>query len=105
MADRRSQGIAGRIPASLIDRGIAPEARTVTVGGGVTADALDRALDGTGLALNLPVPSRIGVAGAALSGGVGVLLRRLGFIGDRIVAARLVDGTGTVRQVDERRDP
>ncbi|MBL5973771.1 MAG: FAD-binding oxidoreductase [Candidatus Leucobacter sulfamidivorax] len=185
MADRRSQGIAGRIPASLTDRGIAPEAiqdpavpsraaagtpdtaplvrvrcrdesdvlaaitacaglgvpisvlgggyspgalgeaagtvcldlagldrievdpeaRTVTVGGGVTAGALDRALDGTGFALNLPVPSRIGVAGAALSGGVGVLLRRLGFIGDRIVAARLVDGTGTVRQVDERRDP
>ncbi len=82
-----------------------PAACTVTVGGGVTAGALDRALDGTGLALNLPVPSRIGVAGAALSGGVGVLLRRLGFIGDQIVAARLADGTGTLHAVDEGSDP
>lgn len=82
-----------------------PEARTVTVGGGVTAGQLERALDGTGLALNLPVPSRIGVAGAALSGGVGVLLRRLGFIGDQIVAARLVDGTGTVHAVDGESAP
>ncbi len=70
-------------------------ARTVTIGGGVTAGDLDEALSGSGLALNLPVPNRIGVAGAALSGGVGVFLRHTGFIGDQIVAARLVDGNGT----------
>jgi FAD/FMN-containing dehydrogenase len=74
---------------------------TVRIGGGVTAGVLDAALDEHGLALNLPIPSRAGVVGAALSGGVGVLLRTAGFISDQIVGARVVAGTGEVVDADD----
>lgn len=70
------------------------ERALVTIGGGVSAGMVDRALDGTGLMLNLPVPSRVGVAGALLAGGVGVLLRQTGFLSDQLVSARVVDADG-----------
>lgn len=91
----------GRLSDVVVDR----DARTVTIGGGTLAGAVEVALSAHGLAANLPVPSRIGVVGAALSGGVGVLLRRLGWVGDAIVAAELVTGTGELLCVDDASDP
>ncbi|CAN5224687.1 FAD-binding oxidoreductase [soil metagenome] len=73
----------------------------VRVGAGVLTGDLERALDAHGLGMTLPVPSRAGVVGAALSGGVGVLLRKLGYISDAIVGATVVTGSGESVTVDE----
>lgn len=91
--------------ASLDSIRIDEAEQTVTIGGGVTAGQLERALDGTGFAINLPVPSRIGVAGAVLSGGVGVLLRQTGFLSDQLLAARLIDGMGELREASATQHP
>lgn len=81
------------------------DARTVSIGDGVRSGALEQALSAHGLGATLPVPSRIGVVGAALSGGVGVLMRKLGWVCDAIVRAELVTGTGEVICVDDSSDP
>lgn len=74
----------------------------VRVGAGTLTGDLEKALDAHGLAMTLPVPSRAGVVGAALSGGVGVLLRKLGYISDAIIGATVVTpGLGIVRVGDD----
>jgi hypothetical protein len=87
--------------AELDDIGIDTVGLRVRVGAGVLTGALEHALDAHGLGMTLPVPSRAGVVGAALSGGVGVLLRKLGYISDAIVGATIVTGTGRTVTVDE----
>jgi FAD/FMN-containing dehydrogenase len=71
-------------------------ARRVTLGGGALAGQVDGELQRAGLAATLPVPSRAGVTGAALSGGVGFLVRKLGLICDAIVGATVVTASGEV---------
>lgn len=87
----------GDLDAIVVDA----DRAVVRVGGGVLAGALESALSAHGLAATLPVPSRAGVVGAALQGGVGVLVRTLGYISDAIVGATVVTGTGDTVIVDE----
>ncbi|MFC5500883.1 FAD-binding oxidoreductase [Lysinimonas soli] len=79
-----------------------PATRTVRVGAGVLSGDLEQALAAHGLAMTIPVPSRAGVVGAALSGGVGVLVRKLGYVSDAIIGATVVTGLAEVEVVDER---
>jgi FAD/FMN-containing dehydrogenase len=90
--------------AELDDIDIDAEGLRVRVGAGVLTGDLERALDAHGLGMTLPVPSRAGVVGAALSGGVGVLLRKLGYISDAIVGATIVTADGATLQVGEDDD-
>jgi hypothetical protein len=62
-------------------------------------------LASAGQALTMPVPSDPGVIGAALAGGVGFTLRRLGMNCDALLSATLVTAAGDVRQVDDATDP
>jgi FAD/FMN-containing dehydrogenase len=77
-----------------------PVAGTVTIGGGVTAGALEEALAPHQLAMTLPVPSAAGVVGSALSGGIGLLVRKLGLVCDAIIGAQLVTGTGEIVRIE-----
>jgi FAD/FMN-containing dehydrogenase len=79
-----------------------PATRQVRVGGGATAGAVDAELQRFGLAATLPVPSRAGVVGAALSGGVGFLVRKLGLSCDAIVGATVVTAA---REVVDAAEP
>jgi len=77
----------------------------VTIGAGVRVGQLDSVLAKHGLGLNLPVPSDPSVIGAALSGGVGFLLRKTGFVSDSIVSARVVLADGSIVDADDERTP
>jgi FAD/FMN-containing dehydrogenase len=73
-----------------------PASRTVSVGAGARTGSVDNELHRFGLALTLPVIGRPGVVGAALSAGVGHLVRKLGFTCDAIVSATVVTAEGGV---------
>ena len=75
------------------------------VGGGASAGMTEPVLARAGQALTMPVPSDPGVVGAALAGGVGFTLRRLGLNCDALLSATLVTASGNVRQVDDATDP
>jgi FAD/FMN-containing dehydrogenase len=77
-----------------------PSTRRVRVGAGTTTGAVEEALAPHGLALTLPVPNRIGLVGAALLGGVGVFVRKLGYVSDAVVGATVVTGTAETRRFD-----
>jgi hypothetical protein len=62
-------------------------------------------LAAAGQALTMPVPSDPGVVGAALAGGVGFTLRRLGMNCDALVRATLVTAAGHLLEVDDDTDP
>jgi FAD/FMN-containing dehydrogenase len=62
-------------------------------------------LASAGQALTMPVPSDPGVVGAALHGGVGFTLRRLGMNCDALVSATLVTPAGEVLQANDDTDP
>lgn len=75
------------------------DARTATVGSGVRAGDLLRALDGTGLtylAGSSPGPT---VVGMTLTGGVSWFGRRFGTGADSVRSVELVDGLGQVRRI------
>lgn len=76
------------------------EGRTARIGAGVNAGELAAALAGTGLTFlagSNPDPS---VVGLTLTGGLSWFGRAYGLGCDSIVAADVVDGTGTLRHVD-----
>lgn len=75
------------------------------VGGGASAGQAERALAGRGQAVTLPVPSEPGAVGAALAGGVGFTLRRLGMTCDALAAATVVTAAGEVIRVTDETDP
>ncbi|HXT93260.1 MAG TPA: FAD-binding protein [Trebonia sp.] len=79
--------------------------RRLRVGGGASAGMTEPVLASAGQALTMPVPSDPGVIGAALAGGVGFTLRRLGMNCDALLSATLVTAAGDVRQVDDATDP
>jgi hypothetical protein len=71
-----------------------PAARRAYVGGGATWAALDGATAPHGLAVVGGTVSHTGVAGLALTGGMGWLLSRQGVTSDNLVAATLVTADG-----------
>jgi len=77
-------------------KGIAvdPEARTVTVEGGVTWGELDAATQEHGLAVTGGLVSTTGVAGFTLGGGIGWLMRKHGLACDNLRAAEIATADG-----------
>jgi FAD/FMN-containing dehydrogenase len=71
-----------------------PEARTATVGAGLTCGEFDRATQEYGLAITGGRVSTTGLAGFTLGGGSGWLERAFGFACDDLVAVDLVTATG-----------
>lgn len=66
------------------------DAKTVTIGPGVTCGMLDAATQKHGLATTTPTVSSVGVIGAALGGGSGYLGRKYGLTLDNVMSARIV---------------
>ena len=79
--------------------------RRLRVGGGASAGMTEPVLADAGQVLTMPVPSDPGVVGAALAGGVGFTLRRLGMNCDALLSATLVTAAGEVIDVDDAADP
>jgi FAD/FMN-containing dehydrogenase len=82
-----------------------PATRTVEVEPGVLLGELDRATSTHGLAVPVGIQTTTGVAGLALGGGIGWLMRRDGLTCDHLIAADLVTADGEMVLVDEERDP
>jgi FAD/FMN-containing dehydrogenase len=84
---------------------IAAETGLVEMEPGVTLADLDQATAGYGLAVPVGVNSTTGVAGLALGGGIGWLMRRDGLACDHLVAADLLTAGGEILTVNEDDHP
>jgi FAD/FMN-containing dehydrogenase len=82
-----------------------PEARTATVGGGVTWGEFDRAAQPYGLAVTGGRVSTTGVAGFTLGGGSGWMERSWGLACDNLVSVDLVTAAGDLVTASERENP
>ncbi len=82
-----------------------PEARTARASGGVLWGELDRATQAFGLATTGGVISHTGIGGLTLGGGLGHLMRKLGFTVDNLLSVDLVTADGERLHVDEQTEP
>ena len=82
-----------------------PASRTVEVEPGALLGELDRATAEHGLAVPVGINTTTGLAGLALGGGIGWLMRRDGLTCDHLVAADLLTAGGEIVVVDADRDP
>lgn len=87
--------------SSLDGVSVDPAGRTVTVGGGATWGAVDRATRAHGLAAVGGQDPNIGVAGLTLGGGVGWLSRAFGLAADNLLEAEVVTAEGAVVTASE----
>ncbi|MDQ0819308.1 FAD/FMN-containing dehydrogenase [Arthrobacter sp. V4I6] len=82
-----------------------PEARTATVGTGLTCGEFDRATQEHGLALTGGRVSTTGLAGFTLGGGSGWLERAFGFACDDLISVDLVTAAGEEVTASARENP
>lgn len=82
-----------------------PRTRRVTVAPGALLGELDAATRPFGLAVPVGINTTTGVAGLALGGGIGWLMRRHGLTCDHLVEADMVTAKGDIIEVTERTEP
>jgi FAD/FMN-containing dehydrogenase len=82
-----------------------PDAQRVVAQGGVTWRELDHETQAFGLAVTGGLVSSTGVAGFALGGGIGWLMRKHGLTCDNLAAVDLVTADGRLVHANERENP
>jgi len=82
-----------------------PDTRVGRAAGGVLWGELDRATQGLGLATTGGIISHTGIGGPTLGGGLGHLMRKVGFTVDNLLSVDLVTAEGERLHVDDRTEP
>ncbi|MEA2674520.1 MAG: hypothetical protein QOI92_1712 [Chloroflexota bacterium] len=82
-----------------------PDAQRVVAQGGVTWRELDHETQAFGLAVTGGLISSTGIAGFALGGGIGWLMRKHGLTCDNLVAADLVTADGRLVRASDEENP
>jgi len=82
-----------------------PDARIATVDGGAVLRSLDASAEAHGLATTAGIYRETGVAGLALGGGLGVLMRRFGLTCDYLLSAEVVTADGAILEVSPESNP
>ena len=85
----------------IADVHVAPDRQTATLGGGIITVDLLKKLKPHGLITPFPIAPSVGYVGWATHGGYSPLNTQYGLGVDQIVAAKIVDAQGQIRDADE----